>query len=113
MIYFEFMQCMKNTDDFPKALYISQGLGTTLYLVAGVGVYGMVGDATWLASPINTTFKGGAVKYALQIMIVIHISIVAIITGTFVIRAIQRNLEPPLRVRAAFYPTMHAHTPTH
>ena len=87
---------MKEPRDFRKSLYVTQGLGTAMYLLAGAGVYGIAGDATWVKSPINTTLQSGPAFYAVQIMIVLHITFVALITGTFVVRAINRNLRPLL-----------------
>ncbi len=87
---------MKQPKDFRKSLYVTQGIGTGMYLLAGAGVYGIAGDASWLKSPINTTLKSGAAFYAVQIMIILHITFVALISGTFFVRAVNRVLGPYL-----------------
>ena len=93
VLYFEFMSEMHTPKDFPKALYISQSIGTAMYLLAGAGVYAIAGDAEWLQSPVNTTLKSGAAFVAVQIMIICHIACGTIISGLFVTRIIKTMLE--------------------
>lgn len=65
--FFGFISEMKKPEDYPKALYLLQGLDTSLYLIAAVVIYYYGGPK--VASPAlgSTSLKVSQVAYGIAI----------------------------------------------
>ena len=70
--FFGFISEMKKPEDYPKALYLLQGLDTSLYLIAAVVIYYYGGPK--VASPAlgSTSLRVSQVAYGIAIPTVSH-----------------------------------------
>lgn len=79
---------------FSKALWLSQSVCTLLYLINGLAVYLLVGDATWLDSPVTVSMQQGLAKDICQVFVVLYFSLAIMVDGTIFVQNIQKILQP-------------------
>jgi len=98
VVYFELINEMSDSSDFPKALWASQIIIALTYVVVPSIVYGMVGDATWLQSPFTLTLPPSAAMNSVLVLIIIHTMMGMSINGIVFVRAFQLRLQPKLQL---------------
>lgn len=96
-VFFELMGEMVQPADFPKALYVSQGILFVTYIAVGATVYATVGAADWLTSPLSLSLSPStsrAMAVMVHSLVILHVTSEMVVDGTVFIRAMQRHLQP-------------------
>lgn len=70
---------MVHPADFPKALYVSQGILFVAYVAVGATVYATVGAADWLTSPLSLSLSPStsrAMAVTVHSLVILHVTYV-------------------------------------
>lgn len=87
LLYFSCLLCrwcrlmgeMVQPADFPKALYVSQGILFVAYIAVGATVYATVGSADWLTSPLSLSLSPStsrAMAITVHSLVILHVTYV-------------------------------------
>eukprot|EP00871_Galdieria_phlegrea_P005725 jgi/Galph1/63/GphlegSOOS_G4849.1 len=90
LIFHEFMAEMKEIRDFPKALFVSQLVGYVFCMFTAAFVYAYLGNSGILKSPVNLSLPHDALRNAIGVVLIIHVTAPSVMGGNVLTRAVQR-----------------------
>jgi amino acid permease len=93
LIFYEFMAEMKDVRDFPKSLLVSQLVGFVFCMFTAAFVYVYLGNTTILKSPVTLSLPHDALRDAINVILIIHVTAPSVMGGNVLTRAVQRWLQ--------------------